>query len=145
MQTMYWERVDLKLSSGQIWSAWEWYHWIGLEKDINRQLGSSSSKGTLSHAGRCCRNKNEEAAGLLLVRAEPYQQLGGTARQLPSMRTLCNCSICWFLVSMCCCWPWCTARLHQGLRCCWNTARSPPCWWQRRWVEAVPLLQDVLG
>ncbi len=22
--------------SGQIGSAWEWYHWIGLEKDINR-------------------------------------------------------------------------------------------------------------
>ncbi len=26
----------LKVPSGQIGSAWEWYHWIGLEKDINR-------------------------------------------------------------------------------------------------------------
>ncbi len=26
----------LKILSGQIGSAWEWYHWIGLEKDINR-------------------------------------------------------------------------------------------------------------
>ncbi len=25
-----------KVPSGQIGSAWEWYHWIGLEKDINR-------------------------------------------------------------------------------------------------------------
>ncbi len=25
----------LKVPSGQIGSAWEWYHWIGLEKDIN--------------------------------------------------------------------------------------------------------------
>jgi hypothetical protein len=25
-----------KVPSGLIWSAWEWYHWIGLEKDINR-------------------------------------------------------------------------------------------------------------
>ncbi len=28
--------IALKVLSGQIWSAWEWYHWIGLEKDINR-------------------------------------------------------------------------------------------------------------
>jgi hypothetical protein len=26
----------LKVPSGQIGSTWEWYHWIGLEKDINR-------------------------------------------------------------------------------------------------------------
>ncbi len=26
----------LKVPSGQIGSEWEWYHWIGLEKDINR-------------------------------------------------------------------------------------------------------------
>ncbi len=26
----------LKVPSGQIGSACEWYHWIGLEKDINR-------------------------------------------------------------------------------------------------------------
>ncbi len=25
-------------SSGQIRSAWEWYHWIGLKKDINRYM-----------------------------------------------------------------------------------------------------------
>jgi hypothetical protein len=25
----------LKVQFGQIRSAWEWYHWIGLEKDIN--------------------------------------------------------------------------------------------------------------
>jgi hypothetical protein len=25
-----------KGTDGQIGSAWEWYHWIGLEKDINR-------------------------------------------------------------------------------------------------------------
>ncbi len=28
--------VLLKVPSSQIGSAWEWYHWIGLEKDINR-------------------------------------------------------------------------------------------------------------
>ncbi len=28
--------VSLKVPSGQIGSAWEWYQWIGLEKDINR-------------------------------------------------------------------------------------------------------------
>ncbi len=27
---------DLKVPSGQIGSAWEWYYWIGLQKDINR-------------------------------------------------------------------------------------------------------------
>ncbi len=27
---------SLKVPSGQIGSVWEWYHWIGLEKDINR-------------------------------------------------------------------------------------------------------------
>ncbi len=27
---------QLKVPSGQIESTWEWYHWIGLEKDINR-------------------------------------------------------------------------------------------------------------
>ncbi len=28
---------SLKVPSGQIGSAWEWYHWIGFEeKDINR-------------------------------------------------------------------------------------------------------------
>ncbi len=26
----------LKVPSGQIESAWEWYHWIGLQKDIDR-------------------------------------------------------------------------------------------------------------
>jgi hypothetical protein len=26
----------LKVPLGQILSVWEWYHWIGLEKDINR-------------------------------------------------------------------------------------------------------------
>ncbi len=26
----------LKVPSGQIGSSWDWYHWIGLEKDINR-------------------------------------------------------------------------------------------------------------
>jgi len=26
----------LKVPSVQIGSAWEWYHWIGPEKDINR-------------------------------------------------------------------------------------------------------------
>ena len=29
---------SLKVPSGQIGSAWEWYHWIGLEKDINRYM-----------------------------------------------------------------------------------------------------------
>ena len=29
--------VVLKVLSGQIGSTWEWYHWIGLEKDINRR------------------------------------------------------------------------------------------------------------
>ncbi len=33
--TVQWISV-LKVPSGQIGSAWEWYHWIGLEKDINR-------------------------------------------------------------------------------------------------------------
>ncbi len=28
--------ISLKVPSGQIGSAWEWYHWIGLKKDINR-------------------------------------------------------------------------------------------------------------
>jgi hypothetical protein len=28
--------VNLKVPSSQIGSTWEWYHWIGLEKDINR-------------------------------------------------------------------------------------------------------------
>ncbi len=27
--------LSLKVPSGQIGSTWEWYHWIGLEKDIN--------------------------------------------------------------------------------------------------------------
>ncbi len=27
-----------KVPSGQIGSAWEWYHWIGLEKNINRYM-----------------------------------------------------------------------------------------------------------
>ncbi len=30
------DSVPLKVPSGQIGSAWEWYHWIGLDKDINR-------------------------------------------------------------------------------------------------------------
>ncbi len=30
----------LNVPSGQIGSAWEWYHWIGLEKDINRYMFS---------------------------------------------------------------------------------------------------------
>jgi len=30
------QKLNLKVPSGQIGSAWEWYHWIGLEKDINR-------------------------------------------------------------------------------------------------------------
>ena len=29
---------SLKVPSGQIGSAWECYHWIGLEKDINRSM-----------------------------------------------------------------------------------------------------------
>ncbi len=28
--------MDLKVPSGHIGPAWEWHHWIGLEKDINR-------------------------------------------------------------------------------------------------------------
>ncbi len=28
----------LKVPSGQIGSAWEWYHWIGIKKDINRYM-----------------------------------------------------------------------------------------------------------
>jgi hypothetical protein len=32
------ELVALKVPSGQIGSAGEWYHWIGLEKDINRYM-----------------------------------------------------------------------------------------------------------
>ncbi len=32
----YWINNDyLMVPSDQIGSAWEWYHWIGLEKDIN--------------------------------------------------------------------------------------------------------------
>ncbi len=27
---------NLKVLSGQIGSAWEWYHWIGIEKNIDR-------------------------------------------------------------------------------------------------------------
>ncbi len=30
------DTVLLKVPSGQIGFAWEWYHWISLEKDINR-------------------------------------------------------------------------------------------------------------
>jgi hypothetical protein len=30
------KRIGLKVPSGQIGSAREWYHWIELEKDINR-------------------------------------------------------------------------------------------------------------
>ncbi len=30
--------IPLKVPSGQIGSAWEWYHWIGLWKDINRYM-----------------------------------------------------------------------------------------------------------
>ncbi len=30
------EKCVLRVPSGQIWSAWDWYHWIGLEKEINR-------------------------------------------------------------------------------------------------------------
>ena len=33
---MLFNNVMLKVPSGQIGSAWEWYHWIGLKKDINR-------------------------------------------------------------------------------------------------------------
>jgi hypothetical protein len=29
-------KQGLKVPSGQIGSAWEWYHWIGLKKNINR-------------------------------------------------------------------------------------------------------------
>ncbi len=29
---------NLKVRSGQIGSAWEWYHWIGIEKNINRYM-----------------------------------------------------------------------------------------------------------
>ncbi len=29
-------KAILKVPSGQNGSAWEWYHWTGLEKDINR-------------------------------------------------------------------------------------------------------------
>jgi hypothetical protein len=29
-------QMTLKIPSGQIGSAREWYHWIGLEKDMNR-------------------------------------------------------------------------------------------------------------
>ncbi len=32
---MYIISLPLKVTSGQIGSAWEWYNWIGLEKDIN--------------------------------------------------------------------------------------------------------------
>ncbi len=28
--------ANLKVPSGHIGSAWEWHHWIGLKKDINR-------------------------------------------------------------------------------------------------------------
>ncbi len=30
--------MSLKVPSGQIGSAWEWYHWIALQKDINRYM-----------------------------------------------------------------------------------------------------------
>ncbi len=33
---MYCTVSDLKVPSGQIGSTWEWYHWIGIEKNINR-------------------------------------------------------------------------------------------------------------
>ncbi len=29
-------KIYLKVTSGQIGSVWEWYHWMDLEKDINR-------------------------------------------------------------------------------------------------------------
>ncbi len=39
LNTAPYKRFDpLKVPSGQIGSAWEWYHWIGLEKDINRYM-----------------------------------------------------------------------------------------------------------
>jgi hypothetical protein len=34
----YKHTADLKVPSGQIGSAREWYHWIGLKKDINRYM-----------------------------------------------------------------------------------------------------------
>ncbi len=47
-QTVLWVRLkglcyemELKVPSGQIGSAWEGYHWIGLEKDINRSMSFS--------------------------------------------------------------------------------------------------------
>ncbi len=36
--------ISLKIPSGQIGSAWEWYHWIGLEKDINHYIFEKTSK-----------------------------------------------------------------------------------------------------
>jgi hypothetical protein len=32
----FWIKLGLKVPSGQNVSAWEQYHWIGLEKDIKR-------------------------------------------------------------------------------------------------------------
>ncbi len=34
----YFLNYFLKVSSSQIGSAWEWYQWIGFEKDINRYM-----------------------------------------------------------------------------------------------------------
>ncbi len=31
-------KSEIKVPSGQIGSAWEWYHWISLKKDINRYM-----------------------------------------------------------------------------------------------------------
>ena len=60
---------SLKVPSGQIGSKREWYHWIGLEKDINRYSFSTFSvhswifKNTSKFWAASCKNKSN----LLLV------------------------------------------------------------------------------
>jgi hypothetical protein len=38
-----------KVPSGQIGSTWEWYHWIGLEKNINCYIGAWFFNFTLEY------------------------------------------------------------------------------------------------
>ncbi len=42
---------SLKVPSGQIRPAWEWYHWIGLQKDINRLILTSDYQTACIYSG----------------------------------------------------------------------------------------------
>jgi hypothetical protein len=83
--TVQWISV-LKVPSGQIGSAWEWYHWIGLEKDINRYrfliyyfLSWIFDKSSKFLAASCKKESNlllEQHCGGLFHRIKVRQPIG---------------------------------------------------------------------